>query len=46
MEKFRGPDAAWVMPAETTVQLISPERLIEEVSPNGFDNTDGEFPAS
>ena len=46
MEKFRGPDAAWVMPAETTVQPISPERLIEEVSPNGFDNTDGEFPAS
>ena len=46
MEKFRGPDAAWVMPVETTVQPISPERLIEEVSPNGFDNTDGEFPAS
>ena len=46
MEKLRGPDAAWLMPAETSVQPISPERLIEEGSPNGFDNTDGEFPAS
>ena len=46
MEKLRGPDAAWVMPVETNVQPISPERLNEEASPNGFHIIDGEFPAS